>query len=88
VQVWRVVAATAACIFSFRLGLSFGYGLECLPCVLDLESNMLHSLAIGSRFTYVIILSFNVKVIGGGFILWLGENIAIFSMVKRKHLFL
>jgi hypothetical protein len=27
-----------------------------------------------------------VKVLGGGFSLWLGDNIAILSMVKREHL--
>jgi hypothetical protein len=29
--------------------------------------------------------SVKVKVLGGGFSLWLGDNIAIFSMVKRAH---
>jgi hypothetical protein len=33
-----------------------------------------------------IILSIKVKVLGGGFGLWLGDNIAILSMVKREHL--
>jgi hypothetical protein len=43
-QVWRVVAAaaTAISIFGFRLGLSLGYGLDFLPCVLALERGMLH----------------------------------------------
>jgi hypothetical protein len=35
-----------------------------------------------------IILSIKVKVLGGGFGLWLGDNIAILSMVKREHLLL
>ena len=50
-QVWRVVAAvaTATSIFGFRLGLSLGYGLDFLPCVLDLERVMLHWLAIRPR---------------------------------------
>jgi hypothetical protein len=30
--------------------------------------------------------SVKVKVLGGGFGLWLGDNIAILSMVKRAHL--
>jgi hypothetical protein len=29
---------------------------------------------------------FKVKVLGGGFGLWLGENIAILSILKRAHL--
>jgi hypothetical protein len=29
--------------------------------------------------------SVKVKVLGGGFGLWLGDNIAILSMVKRAH---
>jgi hypothetical protein len=37
-------------------------------------------------FASGIILSVKVKVFGGGFGLWLGDNIAIFSMVKRAHL--
>jgi hypothetical protein len=37
-------------------------------------------------FASKIILSIKVKVLGGGFGLWLGENIAILSMVKRAHL--
>jgi hypothetical protein len=43
-QVWRVVAvaSTATCIFYFSLGLSLGYGLEFLPGMLTLESDMLH----------------------------------------------
>ena len=32
------------------------------------------------------LFSVKVKVLGGGFILWLGDNIVIFSMVKREHL--
>jgi hypothetical protein len=38
-------------------------------------------------FDSKIILSVKVKVLGGGFGLWLGDNIAIFSMIKRAHLF-
>jgi hypothetical protein len=34
-----VVATTATCIFGFRLGLSFGYGLEFLLGTLALESD-------------------------------------------------
>jgi hypothetical protein len=30
--------------------------------------------------------SVKVKVLGGGFGLWLGDNIVILSMVKRAHL--
>ena len=30
--------------------------------------------------------SIKVKVLGGGFGLWLGDNIAILSMVKQAHL--
>jgi hypothetical protein len=43
-QVWGVTAAAATtnCIFGFRLGLSLGYGLDFLPCVLALERVMLH----------------------------------------------
>ena len=37
-------------------------------------------------FASKIILFVKVKVLGGGFGLWLGDNIAIFSMVKRAHL--
>jgi hypothetical protein len=37
-------------------------------------------------FASKIILSVKVKVLGGGFGLWLGDNIAILSMVKRAHL--
>jgi hypothetical protein len=37
-------------------------------------------------FASEIILSVKVKVLGGGFGLWLGDNIAILSMVKRAHL--
>jgi hypothetical protein len=33
-------------------------------------------------FASIIILSVKVKVLGGGFALWLGDNISIFSMVK------
>jgi hypothetical protein len=42
-QVWRVVtvAATTTCIFSFSLGLSFGYGLDFLLGMLTLESDTL-----------------------------------------------
>ena len=43
VQVWRVAAAaiTATCIFSFRLGLSLGYGLDFLLGTLALKSDTL-----------------------------------------------
>jgi hypothetical protein len=43
-QVWRVIVAvvTATCSFSFRLGLSLGYGLYFLPFVLALEIGTLH----------------------------------------------
>ena len=37
-------------------------------------------------FTSEIILSVKVKVLEGGFGLWLGDNIAILSMVKRVYL--
>jgi hypothetical protein len=37
-------------------------------------------------FASGIILSVKVKVLGGGFGLWLGGNIAILSMAKRAHL--
>ena len=37
-------------------------------------------------FALIIILSVKVKVLGGGFNLWLGDNIVILSMVKRAHL--
>jgi hypothetical protein len=30
--------------------------------------------------------SIKVKVLGGGFGLWLGDNISILSMVEREHL--
>jgi hypothetical protein len=91
-QVWRVAATattatTATCIFGFRIGLSLGYGLEFIPCALALERGTLHLLAIGSRVTSRIILSIKVKVLGGGFDLWLGDNISILSMVKQAHLF-
>jgi hypothetical protein len=33
-------------------------------------------------FPSIIILSVKVKVLGGGFTLWFGDNIAILSMVK------
>ena len=33
-------------------------------------------------FALRIILSIKVKVLGGGFGLWLGDNISILSMVK------
>jgi hypothetical protein len=32
------------------------------------------------------LFSVKVKVLGGGFNLWLGDNISILSMVKRAHL--
>jgi hypothetical protein len=37
-------------------------------------------------FASEIILSVKVKVFRGGFSLWLGDNIAILSMVKQAHL--
>jgi hypothetical protein len=37
-------------------------------------------------FASGIILSDKVKVLGGGFGLWLGDNITILSMVKRARL--
>jgi hypothetical protein len=37
-------------------------------------------------FSSRIILFVKVKVVGGGFGLWLGDNITILSMVKRAHL--
>jgi hypothetical protein len=37
-------------------------------------------------FASIIILSVKVKVLRGGFSLWLGDNIAIFFMVKQEHL--
>jgi hypothetical protein len=37
-------------------------------------------------FASEIILSVKVKVLEDGFGLWLGDNIAILSMVKRAHL--
>jgi hypothetical protein len=38
-------------------------------------------------FASKIILSVKVKVLkGGGFCLWLGDNITILSMVKQAHL--
>ena len=37
-------------------------------------------------FSSGIVLSVKVKMLGGGFGLWLGDNIAILSMVKRAHL--
>jgi hypothetical protein len=45
-----------------------------LYCLLDLG------------FASRIILSVKVKVLGGGFGLWLGDNIAIFFVVERAHL--
>jgi hypothetical protein len=53
-QVWRVVVAatSATCIFSFRLGLSLGYGLEFSPCALALERGTLHLLAIRPRVCF------------------------------------
>jgi hypothetical protein len=41
---------------------------------------------VGYWFSSGIILSVKVKVLGGGFSLWLGDNIAILFMVKRAHL--
>ena len=32
------------------------------------------------------LFSVKVKVLGGGFSLWLGDNIVVLSMVKRAHL--
>jgi hypothetical protein len=37
-------------------------------------------------FASKIILSVKVKVLRGGFGLWLGDNISILSVVKRAHL--
>jgi hypothetical protein len=37
-------------------------------------------------FASRIILSVKVKVLGGGFGLWLGDNIAILSTEKQAHL--
>ena len=42
---------------------------------------------LGLGFDSKIILSVKVKVLVGGFGLWLGDNISILSMVKRAHLF-
>jgi hypothetical protein len=54
VQVLRVVsiAATATCIFGFRLGLSLGYGLDFLLGTLALESDTLPRLAIRHRVCF------------------------------------
>jgi hypothetical protein len=71
-QVWRVATA-ATCIFGFRLGLSLAYGLDFLLGALALESGTLPWLAIGSSvFASGIILFVKVKVLRGGFGLWLG----------------
>jgi hypothetical protein len=58
VQVWRVAvaAATAACIFGFRLGISLGYGLEFMPYVLALERGILIDWLLGLGFASKIIL--------------------------------
>jgi hypothetical protein len=37
-------------------------------------------------FSSGIVLSVKVNMLGGGFGLWLGDNIAILSMVKQAHL--
>jgi hypothetical protein len=37
-------------------------------------------------FSSRIILSVKVTVLGGGFGLWLGDNIVVLSMVKRAHI--
>ena len=63
-----------------------GYGLDSLFGTLALERSTLLWLAIGSRVASRIILSVKVKVLGGGFGLWLGDNIAILFMVKQEHI--
>jgi hypothetical protein len=54
VQVWRVAAAaaTATCIFGFRLGLSLGYGLEIFLGMITLESDALPLLSIRPRVCF------------------------------------
>jgi hypothetical protein len=54
------------------------YGLDYFLSTLALERDMLSWLAIGFK---VCCLS-RLKVLGGGFDLWLGDNIAILSMEK------
>jgi hypothetical protein len=39
------------------------------------------------EFSSGIILSIKVNVLGGGFSLWLGDNISILYMEKQAHIF-
>jgi hypothetical protein len=69
------------------LGIPLGYGLEFLPSMLSLERGTLPYWLLILGFASRIILSFKVKVLEGGFGLWLGDNIYILFMVKQAHLF-
>jgi hypothetical protein len=79
VKVWGVAVADNCHILVswFRLRLSVGYGW-----------NFLSFLVIFMHFPWLVIgslpesFSVKVKVLRGGFGLWLGDNIAILSMVK------
>jgi hypothetical protein len=60
-----------------------GYGLDSLLGVIALERRMLPWLAIGSKGLLLeLFYPSRFKVLGGGFGLWLGDNIAILSMEK------
>jgi hypothetical protein len=65
----------------------FGYGLDSLLGTLALERGTLPWLAIGSRvcFQKLFYLS-RLRCSGVALCLWLGDNIAILSTVKRAHL--
>jgi hypothetical protein len=79
--------------FRFWLGLSLGYGWDFLPGLwlfllgaLALEKGALPWLAIG-LLPELFYLSRLKGARGWPLCLWLGDNIAILSMVKRAHLF-
>jgi hypothetical protein len=79
-------------VFLLLVGLSLGYGLDFpldlwlfLIGVLALEKGVLPWLAIG-LLPELFCLS-RLRARGWPLCLWLGDNIAILSMVKRAHLF-
>ena len=86
-QVWRgalvVVAATG--ILQFWPGLYLGYGLDFWLGMLAFRVVCYLDWLLDLEFASRIILSVKVKVLGGGFGLWLDDNIAILSMLNEHN---